>query len=494
MSAVSDYIHYRYSNYTGLSDAGANADYLAGVYSNSKVQQQYKLSTDNLNSKIKALFASKFASLKSDNIEGENEFFKLLDDIQNNVLPAAAQSMTQKISTTNLSRQDLASATKSANELQNVINIFENILQQITGGSYSENPIAVLTADMLDGNINISTIKEKYREAYIQDGTTFKVDDSYTRAVASHKNEINKLLANLSAIKNIQEGGMSNFDVSLQSQTINALIWSTYSTLNRIVGFVSEDTLAIDIEKYLNENLVKEIQNSNVEFISSTTGTEKGSIFNTQTKDISIQMNFQDMLNGKQGEVQISLPGITLKRTNIKSNNIAKIHVKTNTNLSNFLNNMNLNTNIMDFYQAYADYNMSIKRSNYKTALPADLNTNAAPAMENMYNYFHAAMLPMALAGSLDSEDFAYFMVINDKVYNVIEIIQKIADNNDYSFIESNLKSNQTNIKNLHNSYYQQEIDPLSNIEGETRSKMIRSAIDKSKITMQLNLALNNKI
>jgi hypothetical protein len=123
--------------------------------------------------------------------------------------------------------------------------------------------------------------------------------------------------------------------------------------------------------------------------------------------------------------------------------------------------------------------------------MPAQLNSKTAKgAIEDMYNYFHATMLPMALAGSLTADDFAYFIIINDKVFNVIEVMQKIADLQDYSFVESNLSSMQNNIKNIHNKYYQEETDPKSNIEGQMRSNMILNDIRGRNITMHLNLKL----
>lgn len=83
-------------------------------------------------------------------------------------------------------------------------------------------------------------------------------------------------------------------------------------------------------------------------------------------------------------------------------------------------------------------------------------------------------------------------MVINNKVFNVAEIMQKISDETDsQTFVSSDLQQHQYNIKTAHNSYYQKETDPDSNIEGMTRSKMIINDIRNSKITMTLNLSLD---
>jgi hypothetical protein len=83
-------------------------------------------------------------------------------------------------------------------------------------------------------------------------------------------------------------------------------------------------------------------------------------------------------------------------------------------------------------------------------------------------------------------------MVINDKVYNVAEIMEKISnEKDDQSYVSSDLQKHQYNIKNAHNRYYQKETDPTSNKEGETRSRMIINDIRNRNITMELSLNLD---
>lgn len=486
MSAIGDYIHYQYSNFTGKNNPSDNASHLIAVYTQEKIKQQYNLSTELLNEKLKNNYMSKIKSVSNNKI-GEDEFFSLLKDLQKNVLNKAANEMVNTLqSNKSFYELGLGDLKKDIGNLQFVLDTFSTITTQITKGSFSENPIAILTIDMLKGDMSVSNIKETFRNQYLTNKTTFKVDDSYSRAIKSHKNEINKIMASLSALKSIQKGSMKNFNTSIQSEVIQSLCISIWKTLNRMIGFVSEDVLADIMPKYLSS----EMKNLG-DFSVSTSGTSKDSIFKVKTEDISLTMDINKMLKGKEnGEIKIKLPGVSLKRTSIKNNNKTKIHIKTGAALSNFLDNINISTSLSEFYHAYADYNMAIKKGT-KRAKPAELNkATASKGMYNMYNYFHAAMLPMALAGSLDKDDFAYFIVINDNVYNVIEIIDKVANDEDFSFISSNLGSSQTTIKNAHNSFYQPEVDPTSDKESEKRSDLILSKIRSLKINMQLNLSL----
>lgn len=491
MSAISNYIHYQYNNWSGEETPEANASYLMKTYSNAKVIQQYNMSTQLLYQKLKKNYLNKINE-NSVNKMGEEEFFNLLNEIQKNSLTKAANKMVESISTTNLSMAEIGSTTSvnaDVQKLQKVLNVFENILKQITNGTFSNNPIPVLTIDMLNGDTSINNIKNTFREAYLKDGMTFKVDSSYSRSIKSHANEINKMLASLSTIKSIQEGSMKNFDPTVQSQTINALVWSIYMTLNRIVGFVSEDRMAEYMPEYLKKDFEKVLP-GNVSV--STEGTQGTDVLAVKTEDISISLDMKKMLeNGEEGEISIRLPGVSLKRTNLKNNgSLARIRIK-GTSLGNYLDNSDISGNLFDFYNAYADYNMAIKRGDRARALPAQLNRSAAAAMTNMYNYFHAAALPVALAGSLTSDDLAYFLVINNRVFNVIEIIQKIADGGDFTFVESNIATHQYRIKSIHQEAYVEETDPTSNKEGESRSDRMINTIRNLNVVMELNLALN---
>ena len=489
--SISNYIHYQYNNWSKKNSPEDNTNYLMGIYSNNKIKQRYKESTTELNEKLKKIYLSKINSISSNKM-GEKEFFNLLKDIQENALEKAAEKMTQKLQTTDISMLDIVKTTgieKDVSNLQNIFNKFKDILEQITGGTFSKNPIPILTKDMLKGDMSVDNIKKVYRDAYLSDRFTFKVDSTYTRAISSHANEINKMLASMSALENIKNGGMNSFPLGTQNETINAFIWSIYTTINRIVGFVSEDVLKDFLPEILKENVFKDLP---ADVIVKTEGTKGTDVFSVKTEDISISLNMNNInYNKEAGNIQISLPGVSLKRTNLKNNNtLAKIQVKS-TKLGTLLNNIELNGNIWDFYNAYSDYNMAIKQLNKSRALPAQLNKGANLAMKNMYNYYHAAMLPLAVSGSLTSDDFAYFLVVNDKVYNVIEIIQKVANNDDFSSIESNLSTHQNNIKNIHQRSFIPERDPHSNIEGYERSSYMINTINKLNIVMKLILEVN---
>ena len=402
MSAIGDYVHYQYSHFTKGDSPESNAAYLTKTFGHSKVKEQYNQSLKDLKTKLDKLYRQNIKI--NGKIIGEEEFFKLLDDLQNDGITKAANAMVSSLETTNLSAKDITEASHDADKLQEIISRFSEILVQMTEGSFSENPLPALTYEMLQGNTSLANIKEVYRNAYLKDGTTFKVDASYKGAVGRYYNEINKILANVSAMKSIAEGGMSNFSPEVQSQALQAFSFSTLRRMNKIVGFVSENKLAEYMPTYLT-NLIEKLGAGKLRIVAE--GTKPGSIFSKNTEDVSIYVDMQKMLDGSaEGQISIKLPGVTLKRTNVK-NNIAHINIKSGTSLSKLLDNSKISIPLREFYNAYADYNMAIIKPGRKSRLPAELNKSAEGAMQEMYNYFHAAFLPLALAGNLDRSDFA---------------------------------------------------------------------------------------
>ena len=304
MSAIGDYVHYHY-NYQVVdqpqeSTPEANAAYLSSVYSKARVRSQYMLSLQFLQKKLKIMYQMNLINLPS-NGRGEKEFFDLIHDLEHEILPKAAEEMTQKLEMPNTSIPEIAAAKYSPEKTQMLFNRFKEVAQQLTGGTFSKNPIPVLTARMLvkaEGNSPAQQARKAYRDAYLADGTTFKIDDSYKGALADHAKQINNILANLSAIESILQGkSMKTFSSELRSETLTGLLQGTYSMLNVVIGDVSEERLKEAMIPYLADYLKK----GGIEKIEvGNFGSSKGnSIYNKQTEDISISMNLEEMLNGK---------------------------------------------------------------------------------------------------------------------------------------------------------------------------------------------------
>lgn len=489
MSAISEYIHYHY-NYQVVdqpkeSTPEANAEYLANQYAKNKIQMQYNMSLQFFSEKLRALYN---VGLTGANARGEEEFFNILKDLETNALPKAAKKMAKELQMPDVSIPDIIVISQSVDKTQALLDRFKVIAKQITQGEFSKNPIPVLTHTLInqsEGNNIADKARQAYRDAYLADGTTFKVDASYKGAVGRHNKQINNILANLSGLQNLLNGDMSpksGFTAEQKSQTIRGLLISTFAMINRIIGYVSEDVLADALADYLKAYLPKAgIKNLTVK----ADGTGSSSIYKKKTEDVSISMDFTKMLTEKQkGLIQVTLPGVSVKRTNINKQGQAHINIKNSTVLGKMLNNSNMSVPLQQFYQAYATYNMSIRD---RKDSRAQLNRSAKDAMAQMYDYIHAAILPTALAGSLTSGDFATFLVVNDRVYNMAQMIEKLGEDDDYGYIKSDLEEKQTGVKNQHNKIFGGYPDPS---QRWNRSADIKKVIRDLNITVQLYINL----
>ena len=487
MSAVSDYIHYHY-NYQVVdqpkeSTPEANAEYLANMYSQNKVRMQYMTSLQFFKTKLETMYK---VGLTAADKKGEEEFFNLLSDLESNILPQAAAEMVQKLEMPDVSIPQIRAAIGDIEKTQALFDRFKVVVEQLTGSTFSKNPIPVLTMPLVEsteGKDTAQKIRRAYRDAYLKNGTTFKIDDTYKGALKSHAGQVNTILANMSAIESILGGGIKKYDSKIKSACLSGLFLGTFKMLNTVIGFVSEDIIEEAMEPYLAEYLkksgIKDVK------ISTEGGTKGSSIYNKKTEDISMNLNLEQMLDGEIGTIDITLPGVSLKRTNIVANQkFAKIHIKNRTVLGKMLDMSDMSVPLQQFYQAYATYNMSIKdRKNSR----AQLNRSASDAMEQMYDYVHAAILPTSLAGSLHAGDFSTFIIINDKVYNIVDMIQKLAEDDNYGYITSDLSEKQTGVKNRHNEIFDGYPHPW---QRWNRSADIKEVIRNLGITVQLNINL----
>lgn len=484
MSLMRDYCYYNYNRRVEESGAKSGSDLILNTFGNNgAIIRRYKEDMRLIKDKLKKYYMDK-VNAQLPNPMGEKEFFEMMDDLQNNVIEKAAEKMNSQIDMPGTYGETVAAVAQDASNLQRVFGQFKKIAEQIAGSSFSKNPLPIITKDMISGKPSAYKILQKYREAYLNSETTFKVDASYTRAIAEHAGQINTIMSNLSALEAIQAGGISEFGTKIESDAINKLIDYTWRFLKIVTGFVSEDNLKDDLEEFLSDDISSMFSKDNVTITSSGTQQNKKGI-KVKTEDIAIEMDFQKMLKGETGTMKVKLPGISVKRTDATINSLGNPEVNIRikgTSMGNYLEGLDDDNIMYEFFNAYACYNMALTHLKQKAALGKE---NQA-AMDTMYDYMHACMLPIALAGNMNYEDFAYFLVVNDKVYNMIDILEDIIASGDFSSVSSELSQKQTGVKNAHNSYWSDN-DPT----GKQRSDAIIAHIRNLKnITMHLRLAL----
>lgn len=286
-------------------------------------------------------------------------------------------------------------------------------------------------------------------------------------------------------------------------------------TISTVAGLMAEYSLT----DLLNTKFLKngkyslgngfQLQISQVGAQSGKNEAKKG--YSTGTADIQISVT------NSKGIVVLNLPSISLKRTSSgASNKMPKynIHIKT-TKVGKLIELGEFVQQGFDlglFYNAYANH----KRRTH-TMPGGEPVYNEVTNINQMYRSFHTAALLTSLTGSLDTTDFAYYLVINDKLFTADEILLMAMGgkaqigaghliNASKSKADSILGGNsaeatslsraQQHVANYHSKLFESLKDPdiAESIESQTRSNEIQKIINNLTLTLNLNIQLSDLI
>lgn len=200
--------------------------------------------------------------------------------------------------------------------------------------------------------------------------------------------------------------------------------WGVSKRLSTVVattgGYVSEYGMADLLNQYLAGSGLRARQvgtGSGGEMVKSKQR------YSTGTTDIVVEVV------GGNGKVVIQLPGITLKRTSTgsKKNPSINIHLKSTTvgKLIEMSRMAGGGFDLATFYNAYANANR--ETLNFQTQKTV---VNRVTGMGTMYKAFKQAALATALTGSMNANDFAYYLVINEQVFTASEIVAGVLAGN----------------------------------------------------------------
>lgn len=248
--------------------------------------------------------------------------------------------------------------------------------------------------------------------------------------------------------------------------------WKISHYISRVLsisaGFISEYGSTYLLDKYLGPLGIHFEQ-------AGTKGIQGG--YKTATEDISIQ------IGNTNGTINIKMPGISLKRTSTGSikNPTVNIHLKSTSigNLITFGKMVDMGFDLDTFYNAYANHNrQTINLKTGKTIV------NKVSGLRQMYKAFYLAALNTALAGSMLSGDYAYYLIINEHVFTVIDVIQSVLSGN-----ASILGGQGISLKNI------ASIDDLLNKnQNQTTLQAAQSLIAKYHQDIFYSKYLNNEI
>lgn len=274
-------------------------------------------------------------------------------------------------------------------------------------------------------------------------------------------------------------------------------------TVNTVGGFISEYAIANLANLNLGKNINNISQNGffKIQVLHSgiqSSSNKNKSGYRVQTSDLSI------VITDTKGEIQLKLPGISLKRTSSgsqSSNRTYNIHVKSSS-IGKLIANAGLGQNSAFDLNTFYNYYANNKRTTHRFGENNETVVNKVTHINQMYKAFYSAILLTAIAGSLTVDDFAYFLVINDKIFTAEEIIQK-ALTGDANIIGGKIEKDsgystlftaQDAIRQHHEQLFNLLQKPNVNdrTQAKERSNRIIQKINKIKLTLNLKMQLND--
>ena len=426
------------------------------VHYNPKNVQSYKLQKEDLLEKydinmlkgqIAKLMAKKNVNLTNKDIAN---YFNLLSGFDNansiqSQLQKALVNTTEKLitassnfnlsdgTTTNLYGALQQAIKNPSNQiLQDINSQLKKLLAQITSQGVSIDQ-AIINRDILDalqkgffspinqtaisaqvsskGQEYIKNIYDQLKTKIFTGTTAIKV--SNTASELAGRTNLIRAMAGLITLLDQQKTGTINLnsDNPVLQDYLKVIINAYDSTL----GFAFQTMISKFEDIQVDNLLVEFAETGNNQVKVKYNSKVEGEKFTVSTTDISMSVDMSKQKKQASVLTKFNLPGISVKLggglLNGKSSNITLRQRQVNINtLMHDIDNHTLSAvfNILTHYNRTKNKNIST--SDYI----------------NMWSAFKIGLVINALIGQATTEDFSYFFIAGNKVYNIIEIITEI--------------------------------------------------------------------
>lgn len=270
------------------------------------------------------------------------------------------------------------------------------------------------------------------------------------------------------------------------------------TSMTREAGYLSEALIAEAISDVLAPIGGTAMVTGAQKGFSNIKGMKRGYKF--KTSDIEIMMN-----NGR-GMMTVALPGISIKRTQIRQNHQGQSYYDIKIKSSNFrqiMQTSQLDINGFDlesFYNIYANANRVayvLKNNDQGKGEILPIHTHGDLDLSVMLNTLEKSMFLGSIAGNLTLTDNVEYFIVNNDVYHISDMIDEIvsnASNTKYSLsgISDRMLKNQASIAAAHTKLF---IDSLrgrgdTQAKAKKRSEAIISRIGRLSIQGHLQIKL----
>ena len=455
-----------------------------------RVKAQYGLKTDKDFKDFLDISASLIGGTKSDFAQMTQMAFKSLSQFKS-LNQQGIQNLTTKVKTP----KDLNMLGTKVNDMFQIMDKFiafcSNFYSQSSGQDFlafllSENLVTGKTKSIFQSIINT-------KQARLFDGT----ESETSRKGAS---QIFKEM--YSKIRSTKNGNFKSYVIqeynnqSGKERTLGTIINSYYNFMAQTAGSMYE----ILLDVFLNVKLIELMKKNAPKNVKITSASTKDSSKYMETKYTFLKPTVDLTLGIEGAQINFKSPiGLSVKRSTRTDKNNIDIHIKSST-LGKLLT-LSRNYGLWnETKHGEAFYNIVANHRRHKTPNPTgggggtyyyyqgDSSDNAlSPIFKSMNKMF----LIFGLAGALSEKDLATYILVNNKVYSIYEILSKL-DLPDFS-TSGISNAMQEKIRAKHRFYYKgEQVDTTPNMElaKERTRDLIQKNIFKQSLSMNLKLNL----
>lgn len=248
--------------------------------------------------------------------------------------------------------------------------------------------------------------------------------------------------------------------------------------LGQIVGVASN---AIGSLSEYNMAMLLDIMGIKVEL----TGTQAGQSYKAKTSDLRLE--FVGVDENKLG--------ISMKRTRQASNAKSVLAKVKTTTLLSLIQASQIDMDLNGLYNIIANHGRTQifefdESSGQGRPIPS--TSYFYPGWGELVKNLHYAFALTSLAGDLDGSDFATYLVINDNIYDILDIIFRFFNNEKVLSISSTINSSQAEIARKHQALVENSINSENYaIASQERSASMVNAINHMSIVVHARVSLN---
>lgn len=477
--AFSPYVH-RYSNHARLLKgygSKTNTDILSSdvfsVFKNpslTDIQKSMKNISGQKDFKNARKFFKELAADLTQSFENDNNYANIEKGLKyksSNITSSTGFSLKQKST-------DLKNNINKLSMVVNLINKYEDTIDKFVSSKGGRSTFVNMALSSFEGSDflqNYDTIRD-YRKMFsknvIVKTSNIRNQDARLGNLLGMKSVLKKIL------KTLETNGQKNLS-DKEAGIIEHAINSSLFYMGLISGDVQEYVTKLKTENISKEIFKKYFPNSDtIKIVQEGTSRVQNTMSSVSKGDVSILISN----NGDMASAQIKLP-ISVKGTGQKIGGSGAISIHSSSTIEKIFLSVTKKSSQDKAFQGLL--NMILWGDTRRESSFGNFSYTKSERNE-AYRIMRNSAVINALAGSLGN-DFSYFIVINNKVFSMYELLEKVISNKNSNFMSSAISTQEK----------QPSLSSLKSISPEDwNSRSVAQAIASAHFDIKLKMNIFN--